>query len=188
MQSYDEILCFIDRKPIVVISVCGSGYRRLTHRDFLGSVLALGVERSSVGDITVDDPESQSAFVFCDGVIGGFIANELKRVGNDSVRVKIVELPVGYQPQRNFSHISDTVASARLDCIVAALCSLSRDKALKAVSAGAVEVDFEREERPDKVVVAPCTLSVKGYGRFRVNSVCDLTKKGRLRLDADKYI
>ena len=53
---------------------------------------------------------------------------------------------------------------------------------------GFVEVDFETEERPDRTVSAPCTVSVRGYGRFRLLSVEDKTKKGRYRLVAEKYL
>jgi RNA-binding protein YlmH len=84
--------------------------------------------------------------------------------------------------------ISDTVASPRLDCIVGALCSLSREKARATVESGLVELDFEREERPDRTVSAPCIISVRGYGRFRINSVSDMTKKGRYRLNAEKFV
>ena len=85
-------------------------------------------------------------------------------------------------------HISDTVASARLDCIVAAICSLSREKARAAVISGLVEVNFENETAPDKNLSVPAVVSVRGYGKFRINSVSDVTRKGRLRLDADKYL
>ena len=74
------------------------------------------------------------------------------------------------------------------DCVVAALCSLSREKARVAVVNGLFEVDYEICERPDRTLTAPCTVTVKGYGKFRINSLCDKTKKGRLRLDADKYV
>ena len=93
-----------------------------------------------------------------------------------------------FKPYRSFLHISDTVSSARIDSIVASLCSLSREKARMTVVGELVEVDFAVETRPDRQVNAPCTVSVRGYGRFRVNSVSEQTRKGRLRLDADKYL
>ena len=188
VSSYEEIEPFEDKKAIAAISVRGSGYKKLTHRDYLGSLLSLGIEREVLGDIVFTDAERQQAIIFCDSVIAEFILSELKRVGNDAVKVGYAEIDKDFSPLREFAHISDTVASPRIDCIVAALCSLSRDKASAAVSAGLVEVDFESEERPDRTVSAPCTISVRGYGKFRINSVSEQTRRGRLRLDADKYI
>ena len=71
---------------------------------------------------------------------------------------------------------------------MASLCSLSREKARVAVVNGLLEIDYECCERPDRTLTAPCTVTVKGYGKYRINSLSDKTKKGRLRLDADKYV
>ena len=187
-SEYCELEPYIDQPPIVSLKIKGSGYRRLTHRDYLGSVLGLGLEREVLGDIVFEDVEREEAILFCDAAISEFILGELKKVASDTVRVERVQIGESFVPKRSFSHISDTVASPRLDCIVAAVCSLSREKAQSAVSAGLVEIDFESDLRSDRIVSAPCIISVKGYGKFRINSVSEQTKRGRLRLDADKYI
>ena len=121
-------------------------------------------------------------------MIADFILSDLKKVASDTVRVARIELPSDFAPKREFLHISDTVSSARVDCVVAALCSLSRERASAAVTSGLVEVDFETEVRPDRTIKAPCIISIRGYGRFRVNSVSEHTRRGRLRLDADKFV
>ena len=51
-----------------------------------------------------------------------------------------------------------------------------------------VYVEYETEEAPDRVIVPPCVMSVRGYGKFIVNSLSEHTRKGRIRLDADKYV
>ena len=109
-------------------------------------------------------------------------------MSSDTVKVRRVEIASDFEPKRSFSHISDTVASARVDCVVASLCSLSREKSSQSVTSGLVEVDYETETRPDRVIVAPCLISVRGYGKFRINSVSEQTRRGRRRLDADKYV
>ncbi len=173
---------------ISVLNIKGSGYRKLTHRDYLGSLLALGIERDVLGDIAFCDGAQDEAILFCDSLIADFILSNLKKVANDAVRVKRIEIPENFEPKREFHHISDTVSSARVDCVVAALCSLSREKASAAVVSGLVEVDFEPECRPDRNLRTPCIMSVRGYGKFRINSVCEPTRRGRLRLDADKFV
>jgi RNA-binding protein YlmH len=154
----------------------------------LGSLLSLGIERDVLGDIAFVDSSGFLAVLFCDRVIADYIKAELSRVANDAVKVAIKDIDADFEPYRSFLHISDTVASPRIDSVVAALCSLSREKARAAVVGELVEVDFMSEIRPDRQISAPCTVSVRGFGRFRINSVSDQTRKGRFRLDADKYL
>ena len=173
---------------IAALCIKGSGYKKLTHRDFLGSVFGLGLQRSVIGDIFVSGDDEPSATVICEKTVAQFICDTLCKVGSDTVSVKMKDILEIAVPERKFLHITDTLASARADCIVAAVCSLSREKARVAVVNGLLEIDHECCERPDRILVAPCTVTVKGYGKFRINSLSDKTKKGRLRLDADKYI
>ena len=173
---------------ITAVTVKGSGYKKLNHRDFLGSILGLGLQRSVVGDIFLLDGDVPKAVVICEKNAARFLCDTLVKVGSDTVSVSLAGLSEIKAPERKFAHINDTLASPRADCVVAALCSLSREKARVAVVNGLFEVDYEICERPDRTLTAPCTVTVKGYGKFRINSLCDKTKKGRLRLDADKYV
>jgi RNA-binding protein YlmH len=173
---------------ISALRIKGSGYRKLTHRDFLGSVLGLGLERSVVGDIFVMGDGESEAIMLCDSAIADFLLNELSHIENDKVRVSSVRHGEWEAPKRRMREIHDTVASPRLDAVVAALCNLSREKASQAVLGGLVEVDYESETRSDRTLTAPCLISVRGYGKFRINSVSEQTRRGRLRLDADKYV
>jgi len=173
---------------VTAVTVSGSGYKRLNHRDFLGSILGLGLQRSVVGDIFVVEDEIPKATVICEKNVARFICDTLTKVGSDTVSVRTEELSGMKIPERKYSHVSDTLASPRADCVVAALCSFSREKARSAVVNGLLEIDHELCERPDKNLVAPCIVTVRGVGKFRINSLSDKTKKGRLRLDADKYI
>jgi RNA-binding protein YlmH len=168
--------------------VTGSGYRKLTHRDFLGSLLGLGLERDVLGDILVTDESGRCAVVLCDETICGFIESELTCVANDKVRVKRVKNDEWEVPVRRTMPIRDTVASPRLDAVVSALCGISREKEREAVVSGLVEFEFESEDRPDKIINAPSVISVRGVGKFKIVSLSDKTKKGRYRLEAEKYI
>ena len=170
---------------IVTLRIKGSGYKKLGHRDFLGAWLGLGIERSVLGDLAVNE-EGNEAFLFCDSVIAGFIETEMQTVGSDKVKLLRVEEFV--LPPRKTLPISDTVASPRLDSVVAALCGLSREKARQTVCSGLVELNFESEDRPDRTVPSSSVLSVRGFGKYRVLSVEDRTKKGRFRLSAEKYL
>ena len=173
---------------ISLLTIKGSGYRRLTHRDFLGSALGLGVDRSVMGDLVLLDGEGREAALFCESAIAEFFLRELSLVANDKVKVSVAELEKIALPKKRTEPIHDTVAAPRLDAVVAALCGLSREKARTAVTSGLVELDFETEERPDRIVCAPAILSVRGFGRYKVLSLSDKTRKGRYRLEAEKYV
>lgn len=188
ISSADELLEYGHSCDVVALELVTDGYRRLSHRDYLGSLLGIGIERDVVGDIIVYGEGGDRAAVFCDSRIAVYIGEELARIAGEKVRVREIPLENVEIPERRFAEISDTVASARLDCIVAAVCSLSRERARAAVESGLVELDFECEERADRAVCAPCMLSVRGFGRFKINSVSDKTKKGRYRLLASKYL
>lgn len=172
--------------PICTLSITGSGYRELTHRDYLGSLLALGLEREVLGDIDVSD--GSHALLFCRTSIVDYIAANLERVGNDKVKILRTEIPPDFCGSRRRQPISDTVASARLDCAVAALANLSRDAAQTAIRDGRVELDYFEEIRTDRTVEPPCTISIRGIGKFNVLSIATQTKKGRWRLLGEKYV
>lgn len=168
------------------VRITGSGYRVLTHRDYLGSILGLGLERDALGDVAVQN--EREAVVFCPQTIADFLIENLKKVASDTVKCKPYELDETFTDGKQYRPISDTVASPRLDCIVAALTNLSREAAQNAIRTGLVEVDFEPEERTDLALTPPATVSVRGYGRFILRSFDGETRKGRLRMRADQLI
>ena len=181
-ENYSEIV----GEAVCAVKICGSGYKKLTHRDYMGSLLGLGVERGVIGDIVVVD--DYSAVVFCDPKMSVFFVNELKKVGNDTVKTVAFDIPRGFANDRKFQPISDTVASARFDCVVSALTGLAREKAQNVIRIGDAELDYFTEERNDRTVSEGSVISVRGYGKFVIVKLSEQTKKGRLRLLANKYI
>lgn len=173
-------------ETVTAIRIRGSGFRKLSHRDYMGSVLGLGIERSVIGDIVTEG--DFSALVFCAPKIAAYILQELHKIGSDTVKTETVSISEDFRVARQFETVRDTVASARLDCIVAALAGLSREKAQNAIRADEVEVDHLPESRVDHMVSAGSTVTVRHVGKFIVRSTEETTKKGRYRLVADKYI
>ena len=181
-----EYLAPLVEEKLCLLRISGGGFCTLTHRDYLGSLLALGIERHVLGDVCVLD--ERSAILVCDADIAAYICAELTRVGKDGVKIERlpwgtpIELPERYKP------VSDTVASARFDCVAAALAGLSREKAQMLIRAGECTVDYEPCEKCDKIIETPCVISLRGHGKYRVDDLGTQTKKGRLRLLARKYI
>ena len=185
-EGSDPAEALPDVDSVAAIRVKGSGFRTLSHRDYLGSLLGLGLEKDAVGDIAVQN--DHEAVIFCARAIVRFLLESLQKVSTDSVTCREYTLDDGFTDGRHYKPISDTVASARLDCVVAALTNLSRESAQNAVRAGLVEVDFEAEERTDRILTPPATVSIRGHGRFILRSFDGETRKGRLRLRADQLV
>lgn len=174
------------RGAVCPILVKGSGFRELSHRDYLGSILGLGLERDAIGDILI--PDSHSAILLTDTRVGDFLITQMEKVATDTVKVSRLPEGTTLTGTRRLQPITDTVASERLDCVVAALCNLSREKAQMAVKSGLVELDYEAVEACDTTVEAPAIISVRGYGKFAVHAFDGTTRKGRVRLVAGKYV
>ncbi len=186
-ESADALSDFGAQLGISALRITPGGFSRaLTHRDFLGAVLNTGLDRAVLGDILVD--EQGSATLFCNSAIESFILFELSRVANEKVNVCSLPLADVVVPEQRFEDINDTLASPRLDCVIGALCRLSRDKAKTAVISGLVELDFFSESRPERAVCEGAVISVRGFGRYRIVSLSDKTRKGRYRLFAQKYL
>ena len=168
------------------IKITGSGFRELSHRDYLGSILSLGIERCSVGDIAVID--RFSAVVFCTDKIFDYLISGIDRIASDKVTVKEYFPDEDFCVSREYQPVRDTVASERLDCVVGALTNLSRDKAQALIRSGLCEVNYVVEERVDFTIKTPSIVTLRGYGKYDVLEFDGETKRGRIRLVARKYI
>ena len=157
---------FSDAVKAVLIK--GSSYRELSHRDYLGSILALGIDRVAIGDIVILD--GHSAVVFCTSKIQEFLLHSIGRIASDKVTVKEYTHNGELEIKKSFMPISDTVASDRLDCVVAALTNLSREKAQNLIRSGLCELDYLPETRCDRQITPPCTVTARGYGKYNILS------------------
>ncbi len=185
----EEVLSLLGEELGEVVSalrIRGSGFRTLSHRDFLGSVLGLGLERDALGDIALQS--EHEAVLFCPSSLVPFLTAHLVKVASDTVKVTPYIVDADFTDGRHYRPINDTVASERLDCVVAALCNLSRENAQTLIRSGMVEVDFEPCDRVDLTLMPPVTISARGYGRFILRAFDGETRKGRLRLRADLLV
>ncbi|MGN0492901.1 MAG: RNA-binding protein [Acutalibacteraceae bacterium] len=181
--------CFPDwmQEDDFPISALTFSYREgdtLSHRDFLGSLMALGIKRETVGDILT---EQRRAVAFVTDEIKDYIKTQITKIGR--VGVKVADgftLPL---PQADrLADFSDTAASDRLDCVISALCGFSRARASEALSEGIVTVNSVTVTKPTKAVSAGDIISVRGKGRFVIDSLDTRTKKNRLVINYKKYI
>ncbi|WP_284200267.1 YlmH/Sll1252 family protein [Alicyclobacillus sacchari] len=150
----------------------------IRHRDVLGSVLGLGIQRKALGDISVFD--QKQAYLFATSAMGSYLARELHRVGRSVVEVALMDelpqlLPPAYEEQDIF------VMSPRIDAIVAQACHLSRANAQEHVARGHVSLNFAEAVARDEVRAGDI-LSVRGFGRIRVVEAVGTSRSGRIRM------
>ncbi|MBE6727682.1 MAG: hypothetical protein E7562_03430 [Ruminococcaceae bacterium] len=170
--------------PITSITFLYRACDKLTHRDFLGALMGLGLTRESVGDILV---ENGRTVVFVKSDISNFVVTQVSKVGSCGVTVKVgFELPL--PTAGTLMPFSDTVSSPRLDSVVASLCSCSRNTACELISDGKVSVNSLMMEKNTRTVIAGDRITVRGKGKFIIDSVNDLSKKGRVILKYSKYV
>lgn len=149
----------------------------LTHRDYLGSCMALGVKREKMGDILV--LEDGAEFIVLPSIVPYLLSN-VTRIGRTST--EIVEIsPAELQlPVRQTIQFTRTTASLRCDTLVSAAFSLSRSEAVAAISKGLVAVNHLPEEKADRTLSLPCMLSVRGKGRVYLETEQNRSRKGRI--------
>lgn len=170
----------------VPVEIFAGAFEELEHKDYLGSVLALGLDRSVIGDIAVIDPHS--AVIFADANVEDYIIQNLVKVKNDTVKVCRASLEDSFRIPREFEVLSETVMSPRLDGIVKALCKVSREEASSLVEKGEVTLNYMEETRCDKTVENGDVISVRGHGKFIYDGDRGVNRRGRLRIDARKYV
>lgn len=158
---------------------------KVTHRDILGSILGLGIERSTVGDILVWD---NKAYVFVIKEMAQYVERNLLRIGRQNVSVGIADIESVEIPEVKTEEIFATVASLRLDSVVGEGFRLSRDDAKIAVQKGIVSVNHRIVESASHRIRENDVISLKGRGKIVVESVGTQSKKGRIRINLLRYV
>ena len=153
------------------------------HRDLLGALLGLGMKRDRTGDIAL---ASEAAYLFVDTALAPMVAQSLTEAGRIHLRVEIAEPPAALDTQAG-EELYVTVQSPRLDAVVADGFHLARGDAAELILAGAVKLRHNPTLRPDARVEAGDAISVRGYGRLRIDAIGDPTRKGRLPVRLTRY-
>ena len=150
----------------------------LRHRDFLGSLMALGIRRDTVGDILTSPGRT---VIFFSDDIAPYILSQVEKIGRVGVSVGYADtsdLPVPDDTEE----LSLTLSSLRLDAFTAAVTNLSRDKAARLIKAETVMVDHVTETSVSQLLREGATITIRKYGKYVLSAVLGETRKGRLRV------
>lgn len=150
----------------------------LTHKDYLGAILGLGIKRSKVGDILVHDDYTD---IILKEEISGFVLLNLEKIGNRKISITEVYSDLLKAPETSYKEVKKTLSSYRLDVYISAVYNLSRQESLDLIKAGYVKVNWEPIDKNSKELIEGDIVSVRGYGRSILHSVEGLSKKGKIK-------
>lgn len=171
--------------PIRAVKISHTYPKELSHRDYLGSIMGLGIERNRIGDIFVYE---NYAVCFASDSLGEYLMQRLDKIGSVGVKLSDVTKEIFDAPERKTRKISAVCASNRLDAVLSAVTGESRAKAAGLINHEKVSVNHEIISDNSKKVAEGDLLSVKGCGRFLINSFGGKTRSDRIHIEAEKFL
>jgi len=166
-DDFSDIAC--------IIAEIDQRFRTISHRDVLGSLMSLQIDRHSFGDFWI---EKDRIVLYASHQMAAFLCENLIRIASLSVRFEVSEEhPVQVFHRREFEAV---VSSERMDVLIAALAGVSRSKAVQMIREGKVQLNHRPLVKPDEVCDNNSTISIRGSGRFHYLGVERRTRKDRM--------
>lgn len=157
-----------------------SKFVSIEHRQVLGSLLSVGIDRSKFGDIRLEGEDVQFSVA---SEIKDYVTVNFTSIGKAKVTVE--EEPAAEQwivAKEVWKEATYTVSSLRLDAVVAALTRASRQKASALIQGERVKVNWTTRDQSSFELQESDMLSIRGAGRFKVNAIEGRTRKDKIRL------
>lgn len=155
------------------------------HRDFLGALMGAGIGRETVGDICVG---KEHCDFFVTQEIAPYILQNFLSAGRTKLRLRQIPLAEADIPEPEVKEIRDTMASLRLDSVIASGFRIGRSLASQYVASGKAAIDGLPCEKPDKPVTEGSKISVRGLGKIKLVQINGRTKKDRISVVIHRYI
>lgn len=171
--------------PICAVKITAKNKSVYSHRDYLGSLLSLGITRELLGDIVIND---SFAVLFCTTEISEFIITNLTRVASAGVKLERIDDLSGLNIQRQFKELSLTVSSMRFDCVLSAVCGKSRSEISSLIGQGLAFINHSAVKNVSAHIKSGDVLSLRGFGKVIIETDNTVTRKGRIHISVKKYI
>ncbi len=159
-------------------------YRLIGHRDVLGSLMGLGIERDVLGDIIMDGAGAQ---ILVDTKMAPWICENFTKVAMVPVSVSEISLDDITPPKQEAKQIRATVASLRLDAVGAAGFGISRSKMAAAVDGERISVNWQAAKSASQTVKVGDVIGYRGRGRIEIKELTGQSRKGRIGVLIDRY-
>ncbi len=170
---------------VSAIKITSTDKKLYDHRDYLGSLMGLGLKREVIGDIA---PCGSFAVVFCLSEIAPFIKENLTQVAKSTVSVEILSSLDGIDIKQNYLELRGTVASCRIDCIVSFLKNTGRSAAAELLRSGYVKLNAKEIQDTSKLLKEGDVISIRGLGKFIFDGEAGTSRKGRSIINLRKLV
>lgn len=160
-------------------------FRLLTHRDVLGSLMGLGIEREHFGDIIMQNGGAQ---LIVDATMADYVKQNFTKIAMVSVSVEDLPLSEILPKEEKIKEIRTTVASLRLDAVASSGFSLSRTKLVSSINAGLVQVNWQEAKGPAQEVKEGDIISLRGRGRMKIEAITGTSRKGRIGVYLKRFM
>ena len=184
-EYLEEESLYGDDGPLACLRATFFEEYTLSHRDFLGALMGVGIARETVGDISVG---KGSCDFFVTAEIAPYILQNFLSAGRTRLHMEQIPLRQAQIPEPEVKEIKDTVASLRLDSIVSSGFRIGRSLAAQHIHAGKAAIDGLPCEKPDKTVTEGMKISVRGLGKIKLHSINGRTKKDRISVVIHRYV
>ena len=171
--------------PIDLIKFTPKCESSLSHRQYLGTILSLGIERDKIGDILT---EPEYAYVFLSSDISELILQNIKKVAGCGVSAELADIKTVRLPEKKFEIVSCIVASMRLDAVLSGILNKSRNDAKSIIISGRVFVNHFEVSKTDFCIKEGDLLSVRGFGRAEIFEIGAKTRSDKIHISYKKYI
>lgn len=180
--SFDEPSSY----PISLLKIISkSKFQEINHKDYLGAIMSLGIKREKIGDII---KKEDFAFVAVHSELVEYIKSNLDSISNVKCIIQEVDIALQEIPEYIFQEFTEIISSLRLDCVVSAICNISRSKAENIIKEGKVLIDYRVEHKKDFSLLYNSTITIRGYGKFKLAEEIGKTKGDRLKILIKKFI
>jgi RNA-binding protein YlmH len=184
-EYLEDSSLFEDDSPMVCLRATFFEEDSLSHRDFLGALMGIGIARETVGDICVG---TGCCDFFVAAEVAPYLEQNFLSAGRTRVHLSKIHLRDAQIPEPEVKEIKDTVASMRLDSVISSGFRIGRSLAVQYIHAGKAAIDGLPCEKPDKVVSEGMKVSVRGLGKIKLATVNGKTKKDRISVTIHRYV
>lgn len=154
-------------------------FSRLSHGNILGTLANSGVDREVLGDIINHGNEWQ---VVCEQEIKRFFISQINKIGKTKVEFHETDFANLLHPEIEWLDNELPVSSLRLDSLISSIYNISRGNTKNLIKAKKVQLNWMICEKPDWDIKIDDVISIRGYGRFKLEDILNITKKGKTRI------
>lgn len=162
-----------------------SKFKILSHKDYLGSIMSLGIDRNKTGDIYVYD---DYADIIIHSDISDYIFYNLEIIGKNKIEIDKINIEDVHYKEQEHILININSSSMRLDNIVKHLINKSRETASDVIKSGNVKINWQITDKISNIVEEGDMISISKYGRFKVSKWMGVSKSGKNKVEIKQYI